>query len=120
MKLTPADIAAFARAIPAGTIAAYSGIGDHGIIRVLARQGKIANGTEAYEMLGGNVVDGPALRWLGQQQSPRYWVCDGYVTGVNDKFTKACTSEAQKIQSTIGAIRIPSLSQAKTQLIRRR
>jgi hypothetical protein len=33
----------------------------------------------------GNVVDGPALRWLARQPEPRIWISDGHVTGIADQ-----------------------------------
>ena len=34
--------------------------------------------------LRGNIVDGPALRWLARQPGPRFWISDGVVTGEGD------------------------------------
>ena len=38
-------------------------------------------------MLGGNVIDGPALEWLAEQsQTTKLWMSDGGITGISDGF----------------------------------
>ena len=52
----------------------------------------------------GNIVDGPALDWLGKQPGPRVWVSDGFVTGVNDT-TSVDLGAAAQVTCNRGSIR---------------
>lgn len=81
MSFTEADIENLVSKIPAGTIAAYCGKSVIGIIRVLAKHGKICSPEEFDMPYANNTIDGPALEWLGKQQAPRIWLSDGAVTG---------------------------------------
>jgi hypothetical protein len=45
----------------------------------------------------GNVIDGPALRWLASQPGPRIWISDGRVTGVRDRSSLDLVVEAMGI-----------------------
>src|SRR5262249_57387194 len=70
------------RQIPAGTIAAYSGEGGTGVLRILAKDGRMVAPELISTPYGGNEVDGPALRWLAQQRGRKGWgsdqgVCSG-------------------------------------------
>lgn len=71
---------------PAATIAIYSGSGDKGQLVIVARNGRAANmSAAARHMLGGNVIDGPALAWLSEQpETVKLWMSDGGITGIND------------------------------------
>ena len=62
--------------IPAGTIAAYSGEGGTGVLRILAKDGRMVAPELISTPYGGNEVDGPALRWLAQQRGRKVWVSD--------------------------------------------
>jgi len=74
--------------MPASTVVAmYSARrGGTGTVTVLARGGRIAHHEvirRARAYAGPeNVIDGPALEWLGHQPGPRWWVSDGKATGV--------------------------------------
>lgn len=91
--------------IPAGTVAIYSGpIADYskrhnckmndkevpyGALRIIAHEGRyIGDEVDAIhelptgeQVLSGNLIDGPALVWLSQQEGPRIWVSDARVVG---------------------------------------
>jgi hypothetical protein len=84
MSLAPEEVMALIEAFPAVTVATYAGYGSQGYLRVIARNGRRASEHDCYLPYGGNVVDGPALDWLGEQTGPRIWVSDGYVTGTGD------------------------------------
>lgn len=73
-------------AMPAMTIAAYSGQADYGMLTIIAKQGRIvAAGDEwRHGHGGGNTVDGPALEWLARQPRPRVWFSDGEVHGIGE------------------------------------
>jgi hypothetical protein len=59
-----------------------------GHIVIAAHKGKRADSKELGRFLGGNnVVDNEALRWLANQPKPRYWICDGGVTGMEHEYS---------------------------------
>jgi len=62
--------------LPVGTIAAYSGEGGTGVLRILAKDGRMVPPDLIQTPYGGNEVDGPALRWLAQQRGRKVWVSD--------------------------------------------
>lgn len=69
----------------AAVVAIYSGKGDIGELRIVARADRRVT-NEYFKPFGsGNVVDLPALEWLARQPEPRLWVSDGCVTGVSDQ-----------------------------------
>ena len=70
--------------LPAVTIAMYNGTGYEGNLRVIARNGMRVSEERLDEWCGiGNVIDGPALRWLAAQTEKRIWVSDMKGFGVN-------------------------------------
>ena len=50
----------------------------------------------------GNIVDGPALRWLAQQPEPRIWISDGQVTGTHDRPSTDLVVDAIRICQQAG------------------
>lgn len=102
MRLQPADLHRVLAEIPAATVAIYSGRKDRGVVSIVARNGRIAPAREIrkrmYDAGRGNVVDGPALDWLGRQPGPRLWVCDGVVTGCRDTCSRVLSREAEAIR----------------------
>lgn len=88
----------FVDAAPMATVAIYAGYHHDGGIVIVAKDGKVADPSDISafrDKLGfGNVVDGPALDWLGTQPQPRIWVCDGQVTGVGDRCHQNLAIEA--------------------------
>jgi len=89
MNIDNAMLAKFVDRAPMATVAIYAGDNIDGGIVIVAKDGKVAEPrdiSDCRDDLGcGNVVDGPALDWLGAQPQPRIWVCDGHVTGVDDR-----------------------------------
>jgi uncharacterized protein YlzI (FlbEa/FlbD family) len=82
MSFDGQDILEVMQQLPAVTIAMYNGKSNTGDLRIIAKNGKRV--TEKYldEHSGyGNVVDGPALEWLGKQPPRRLWVSDMAVFG---------------------------------------
>ena len=69
----------------AATVAVYSGRGDRGELRVVARNGRRAAPEHLSRFGGGNIVDAPALEWLSKQPEPRCWVSDNGVSGIEDR-----------------------------------
>lgn len=87
MSLSLSDVENIVAAAPASMVAIYSGRKLSGQLTILARNGRVTNrdGLALSRSSGsGNIVDGPALKWLSAQKGPRVWVSDGYVTGVHD------------------------------------
>ena len=116
MSLSMEDIEKIITAAPCATVAMYSGKADTGSITVIARGGHRAD-VKAIERVrkdvgGGNIIDGPALAWLGKQAEPRLWVCDGYITGCDDRSSAALTTSAFATARRIKAKRFVDLPRA--------
>lgn len=93
MSFSGQDILDIMSELPAVTIAMYNdrydgpltdghSRWDVGALRIIAQGGKRV--TEEYldtHSGGGNLIDGPALDWLGKQPPARIWVSDMYVFG---------------------------------------
>lgn len=87
MSLSLSDIENIVATAPASIVAVYSGRQSSGQLSIIARNGRVAtrDGLAMSRSSGsGNIIDGPALKWLSIQREPRIWVSDGHVTGVND------------------------------------
>jgi len=86
MSLTAEQVEQIVRSAGgAAVVAIYSGKGDVGELRIVAKGDSRAT-NEYFKPFGsGNVVDLPALQWLSKQPEPRLWVSDGCVTGVSDE-----------------------------------
>lgn len=118
MSLSMEDIEKIITAAPCATVAMYSGRNDTGSITVIARGGHRAD-IKAIERVraevgGGNIIDGPALEWLGMQAEPRLWVCDGNITGCNDSSSACLTTSAFAAARRIKAKRFVDLPSAVT------
>ena len=87
-QVTHERLMAVLKRCPTATIGLYAGrpANESGSLLIAARNGMhVAREVIDNWAHAGNVVDGPALQWLSQQKSPRIWVSDGAVTGVNDQ-----------------------------------
>lgn len=114
MGLNPADVHAFVAARPRVIVADYSGgrlSASKGTLRILARRGRWASEETimANPDGGGNIIDGPALRWLAGQRPPRIWVSDGGVTGIGDHQSEFNVKDAKAICVAAGVIRVNSI-----------
>lgn len=113
MHLRPETVHAVLAKIPAATVAIYSGARSEGAVSIIAKAGRIASAraikTRIAQVGGGNIVDGPALAWLGQQAEPRLWVCDGVVTGCNDEGSRVLDLEAEALRRKGRIARFDSL-----------
>jgi hypothetical protein len=80
-------------------VAIYSGRGDEGELRLVARNGlRVAEGD--LEPFGkGNIVDLPALEWLARQRGPRIWISDGKVSGIGDRSSEELRDQCDTVCS---------------------
>ena len=94
MRLSGQDIVEIMQQVPAVTIAMYNGWSKEGYLRIIARNGRRVQEDYIHEHSGhGNIVDLPALQWLGKQQPRRIWVSDMQVVdnhGVTKQGLKEC------------------------------
>lgn len=96
----------------AAVVAIYSGNGDQGELRIVARAEHRAE-SEYFEPFGmGNVVDLPALEWLAKQPMPRLWVSDGHVTGVGDEGCLEILEACRAVEKRGGIRRLESPQKA--------
>lgn len=86
MRWTQEHLAQVLDEVPAATIAIYSGRGTEGKLVIVASKGRCASMRQAATyMMGGNIIDGPALEWLADQpENVKIWMSDGGITGLND------------------------------------
>jgi hypothetical protein len=87
MRFSPSDLERVITAAPLATVGIYGGRGRSGTLTIVASKGRMAASAliKAASCQHGNVVDGPALRWLARQPEPRIWISDGHVTGIADQ-----------------------------------
>lgn len=114
MQLTAEELTSLVSRAPAATIALYAGSRgvQSGSLVVVAKNGRFAEIEKATAGLGkGNIVDGPALRWLSDQDAPRIWVSDGHVTGRGDESAINLDRETDSIVATARIRRIGSLEE---------
>lgn len=106
---------------PSNTLVAiYSGRGDKGELRIVARGGLRAS-KEHLEPFGhGNIVDQPALEWLSRQAGPRVWISDGGVTGVGDSGDPVLKQRCRRICSKSDITQVGNAKEAAKELARRR
>jgi len=97
MSLSDEDITFIMENSPGVTIATYCSSSYQGYLHIVAKKGKRAAPEDLQAEYGGNGCDGPALAWLGKQQEPRVWICDGHVTGINDQSSRRLTEECRQI-----------------------
>ncbi len=84
-----------------------------GMLVIVADRERRCNRKQLVKYTGyGNVVDGPALKWLARQEHPRIWVSDGIVTGMGDLNNPELSQEAYAIARNANILRIPDLSTA--------
>jgi hypothetical protein len=121
MSLPAEAIRRIVERAPGATVAAYAGHANVGILKILARRGRIAHPDDCSlrDAGNGNVVDGPALRWLARQSAPRLWVSDGRVTGCDDVPTAGNQRDAQRICTRARIHRVDTVDAALEALERR-
>jgi hypothetical protein len=105
MSFTDDDLAELISVAPGARVAVYAGKRTSGRLVIVADKGRMATSDAIAkamrnadgEIMYGNVVDGPALRWLARQPGPRTWVSDGIVTGENDSMAHNLRTEAVQL-----------------------
>lgn len=119
MSLTHADLVQLVERAPASTVAIYEGnpYTNLGYVRIVAKDGKMVHpdaikSEDHTRSGGGNMVDGPALQWLGTQVLPRIWLCDGMVTGCGDSESPNLTAEAKALQKRYAIERVNDVDAA--------
>lgn len=107
MGFSDSDLVDLITVAPGAQVAVYAGEGTVGRLIIVADKGKMTNNAAIddaligeYHRMSGNVVDGPALQWLGKQPGPRFWVSDGMVTGKHDAMAHNLRHEAISIMRT--------------------
>lgn len=81
------ELEAILHMLPGSVVATYSGFSSYirdgyfnGELKIIARKGKRAMPGDLGSRGGDNIVDGPAVDWLSQQEGPRFWITDMAVT----------------------------------------
>jgi hypothetical protein len=106
MRLRAADVEEIVRSAGgAAVVAIYSGRGDEGELRIVARGDWRVASEDLVPFGGGNVVDLPALQWLAKQPTPRCWISDGHVTGVDDHGCPIVLERCQEVAARAGITR---------------
>ncbi len=120
MGMDASEVRAIVDHTPAAVIAGYSGHGKTGSLQVFAHKGKMTTDARAYTGEGGNIVDLPALQWLKTQPQPRYWICDGAVTGQFDRPSIKLTEKCMALAATIDARRFHNYKEFSDFLLKTR
>ena len=85
MSFSGQDILEIMMMLPAVNIAMYNGNWEKGWLHIIAKNGMRVDDKYLDEYTGGgNVVDGPALRWLAEMPERRIWVSDMKVFGTGE------------------------------------
>ena len=112
MGLRAEDVMEMLGHLPAATIAMYSGRGSEGNLVIVAENGKMTNQHYIEKMRDyGNIIDGPALDWLGKQPGPRVWVSDGQATGAGDSFVESLRLECLNKQIRHAIVRLHDMNE---------
>lgn len=117
MSLSPQDVDAILDAAQSSVLVAiYSGSDTEGEVRVVARGGARAPEAHLKPYGKGNIIDAPALEWLGAQPAPRIWVSDGRVTGVGDTGSGALRRKCRALCRRFAITRVESAEEAAARL----
>tara|TARA_R100000278_G_scaffold28491_1_gene25923 strand:- start:457 stop:1563 length:1107 start_codon:yes stop_codon:yes gene_type:complete len=120
MHFTGDDILEIMKMLPAVKIAMYNstnnreGRYDVGSLRIIGDKGKRVKQDYLDKWSGaGNLVDGPALRWLSKQAPSRIWVSDMYVFGLDNSSTANLLKECNQIMKQSGITRLANIDDVK-------
>lgn len=96
MRIMYEDVKQLVTTFPQGIGAGYYGDPISGDLIILARSGRAVSEAMMLDIMQTkghmNVIDGPALDWLGQQPHPRFVVTDLQVTGKHDRAVRSLIS----------------------------
>jgi len=107
------DILAIMSELPAVTIAMYNGFSKKGYVRIIARNGRRVTDDYLEQHSGyGNVIDLPALQWLGRQEPKRLWVSDMYVVPTDGTSRKAL-DECLEVVNKYNITRLADIDEVK-------
>ena len=113
------DILRCVEVAPAATVAVYSGHGDKGALRIVAKDGRMVAPDLVASPCGlGNIVDGPALDWLAKQAEPRIWISDAAVTGVDEVQNPLLVAEVHRTLLAGRIARLDHLAEAAAHFAR--
>tara|TARA_B100000029_G_scaffold401515_2_gene400688 strand:+ start:649 stop:2160 length:1512 start_codon:yes stop_codon:yes gene_type:complete len=121
MSFTGDDILQIMQMLPAVKIAMYNSSNnkehysyDTGSLRIIGDKGKRVKQDYLDKWSGGgNLVDGPALRWLSKQAPKRIWVSDMYVFGKDNTSSANLLKECKQIMNQSGIVRLANIEQVK-------
>ncbi len=102
----------------AALVALYSGKEKEGELRIVARDGRRADAKDLVPFGRGNVIDEPALAWLGRQEGPLLWISDGGVTGIGDATSAALQQRCQELVQRHRIQRVKTIEEAAARLAR--
>ena len=115
------DILEIMKLLPAVTVAMYNSSNNRerwshqiGSLRIIGAKGKRVKQDYLDKWSGGgNLVDGPALRWLGKQAPARIWVSDMYVFGADNTNSANLLKECNQIMVQSGITRLADIEDVK-------
>lgn len=124
MAIQPDQLRLILKHSPAAAVACYgSAAGSSnksGVLVSVAEEGVVMKEDfHVSSLIGsGNVVDGPALRWLSTMPEPRIWISDGQVTGVGDGQMPGMKEECEAISKKARIVRCGSISELLVLLVK--
>jgi hypothetical protein len=95
-------LAELVKSMPVGVIAGYCGEDGTGVLRILAKDGRMVAPRDVKAPHGGNEVDGPALRWLAKQRGRKVWVSDEGVCSDRCSDEEALAADCARIVKGAG------------------
>lgn len=121
MSFSGDDILEIMQILPAVKIAMYNSSNnldgwhyDTGSLRIIGDRGRRVNQEYLDKYSGhGNLVDGPALRWLSKQAPKRIWVSDMMVFGLHNYNSANLLKECYQIMKQSGIIRLANIDEVK-------
>ena len=128
MNLDVDDIFEIIKILPASTVAIYSGESHpgydspekaSGMLQIVGKDGRYVADIPEHGL--NNLIDGPAIDWLGRQAEPRILVSDLQFTGVNFNSKSGgevgvdvdLFAEAMKVIAHKNILPIPDIEKAK-------
>lgn len=122
MSFSGEDILEIMQLLPAVKIAMYNSshnssqgyYSDKGSLRIIGDKGKRVKQDYLSRWSGyGNLVDGPALRWLSKQAPTRIWVSDMFVFGADNTSSANLLKECTQIMRKSGIQRLADIEEVK-------